>query len=509
MEQDRNNKNPVFRSLAVIEENIQRKLTVESLAKSIHLSKYHYQRMFREIMGDSVMRYVSRRRIALAAADLTETDESILAIALKYGYDSHEGFTRSFRAQMGISPKDYRKYHLSVPTVKKQKEKTTMTDSKTIDEIIRSLNNLIVQIREVTAYTRKNKTAAPDTAVFYSEFWDTVATGADAMADELGAMSERITRLSRRSDEISAGFFIMRTMETMALKSDILAFQVRLTLARAKPEHRTAFEPLSHQYVRLAENARIKINQVAAFFRELITLIFQDMRENAMKKRKDAVAAGCLAAEKLSKDASLPYGYLADEISRIAEELSSPALEDISVSSLEDALFRLEIIASAADLDLLRMPSHRQLFDGIPVFRERLEEALLFFRELSESIVPDIAARQESPEQEENKKHSELAFQSSILLFHLRGEVQKLGQKLSPEQKAAFDKICTRINAVSQPSFHKTMAYSPEKSAEILRQAYEELSEMAETLGACGTPIRFIAEEILHLAKDAVSDSKT
>lgn len=77
MEQDRNNKNPVFRSLAVIEENIQRKLTVESLAKSIHLSRYHYQRLFREIMGDSVMRYVSRRRIALAAADLTETDESI------------------------------------------------------------------------------------------------------------------------------------------------------------------------------------------------------------------------------------------------------------------------------------------------------------------------------------------------------------------------------------------------------------------------------------------------
>ena len=44
-----------------------------------------------------------------------------------------------------------------------------MTDSKTIDEIIRSLNNLIVQIREVTAYTRKNKTAAPDTAVFYGK----------------------------------------------------------------------------------------------------------------------------------------------------------------------------------------------------------------------------------------------------------------------------------------------------------------------------------------------------
>lgn len=510
MEQDRNNKDSIFRSLAVIEENIQRKLTVESLAESIHLSRYHYQRVFREIMGDSVMRYVTRRRIALAAADLTETDESILTIALKYGYDSHEGFTRSFRAQMGVSPKEYRKYHLSVHSSKRKKERTTMTDSKTIDEIIRSLNNLIVQIRETAAYTRKNKAAAPDTSVFYSEFWDTVAAGADAMADELGAVLERITDLSQRPDEISARLLIMRTMETTALKSNILAFQIRLTLARAEPEHRTFFEPISDQYAGLAHNAHIKLNKVAALFRELTTLIFQDMRKNAMQKLQDAAAAGRLAAERLSEDTSLPYGYLADEISQIANGLSSPALEDISVSSLEDALFRLEIIASTADLDLLRMPSHRQLFDGIPVFRERLEETMLFFRELSEHIVPDIAKHEGLPtEQKEKKKCSELAFQSSILLFHLRGEIQKLGHRLSPEQKAAFDKICTKMNAVSQPSLRGTADLSPEKSSGILRRAYEELSAEAEKLGACGTPVRFIAEEILHLAKDAVSDNKT
>lgn len=508
MNKNRNNQDPIFRSLAVIEENIQRKLTVESLAESIHLSRYHYQRLFREIMGDSVMRYVAGRRIALAAADLAETDESILAIALKYGYDSHEGFTRSFRAQMGVSPREYRKYHLSVHSAKKKKEGNAMTDSKTVGEIIRNLNNLIIQIREVTEYTRKNKTSAPDAAAFYSGFWDTAAAGADAMADDLTAALERISHLSQRPDEISAGFFILRTMETTALKADILAFQIRLTLARARPEHRAVFEPISRRYAGLAQNTRIKIHTVTALFRELTGLIFQDMRKNAARKLQDAAAAGRAAAGKLSADPSLPYGYLADEISQIAEALSSLALDEISVSCLEDALLQLEIIASAADLDLLRTPSHRQLFDGIPAFREQLEEAVLLFRELSEYIVPDIAARQEPAEQEEDKEHSETAFQSGILLFHLRGEVQKLGQKLSPEQKAVFDKICTRISAVSQPSLHKAKDPSPEKSAEILRQAYEELSAEAEKLGAWGTPIRLIAEEILHLAKDAVSDGK-
>ena len=47
--------NPVFRSLGVIEERIREKLTVKSLADSVHFSQYHYQRLFREAVGDSVM----------------------------------------------------------------------------------------------------------------------------------------------------------------------------------------------------------------------------------------------------------------------------------------------------------------------------------------------------------------------------------------------------------------------------------------------------------------------
>ena len=79
----------------MIEERIREKLTVEALARGVHFSKYHYQRMFREAVGDSVMGYVTRRKLALAAGELADTDSTVLEIALRYGYDSHEGFTLS------------------------------------------------------------------------------------------------------------------------------------------------------------------------------------------------------------------------------------------------------------------------------------------------------------------------------------------------------------------------------------------------------------------------------
>ena len=62
-----NEKDPIFLSLAMIEERLQEKLTVEILAEGVHFSKYHYQRIFREAVGETVMGYVNRRRLFLAA----------------------------------------------------------------------------------------------------------------------------------------------------------------------------------------------------------------------------------------------------------------------------------------------------------------------------------------------------------------------------------------------------------------------------------------------------------
>ena len=121
------------------------------------------------------------------------------------------------------------------------------------------------------------------------------------------------------------------------------------------PEHQKAFQPQRDRYDALARQARIGAEKIAAFFQELSALIFQDMRQNGKKKLESCVEAGRAAAQTLS-DPSLPYTYIAEEILRIEEELSATPLEEVTLCLLEDASFRLEAVAFAANVDIWRQP---------------------------------------------------------------------------------------------------------------------------------------------------------
>ncbi len=100
------NTDAVIRSLEIIERCISEKLTAEDIAGGVFFSKYHYQRMFRDIVGEGVMEYVKKRRLTLAGTELVQTDASVLDTALKFGYGSHEAFTRAFKSYMGVTPSD-------------------------------------------------------------------------------------------------------------------------------------------------------------------------------------------------------------------------------------------------------------------------------------------------------------------------------------------------------------------------------------------------------------------
>lgn len=96
-------------SIMFIEKNITDDLSIANLANQSFFSKTHYQRLFRQIVGEPVMEYIKNRRLQLACRELFKTDETVLDIALKYGYGSHEGFTRAFKSYFGANPKEFRK----------------------------------------------------------------------------------------------------------------------------------------------------------------------------------------------------------------------------------------------------------------------------------------------------------------------------------------------------------------------------------------------------------------
>ena len=491
-------KDPIFRSLAMIEERIQEKLTVEMLAEGVHFSKHHYQRIFRETMGETVMGYVTRRRLFLAAEDLAETKDSVIAIALKYSYDSHEGFTRSFKAYLGVTPTEYRKYHSAIGFPGAKKEESAMLNSKATDEMIRELNSLIVQAKETAADTRKQKGATGDAATVYTKAWEFASERTEKMAEELKKVLERVNSVTQGTDEISARFLIIKAVEDAAFEASVTAFQVGLMIARAMPEHRAAFQLLCEEYDRLAQNARISSGKIVDFLNELSALIFQDMRKNAAQKIQDAVEAGLEAGEKLS-DPSLPYGYIADGVREIAEELDSLALEEVTAYFLEDTVFRIETILFAADMDILRAPQHRQLFDGISNFKEKLGEAAEFFRNLSWDTTRTIEGVKKDSEIKctAEKAYSDLAMQEGIILFYLKGEIQKLGDAhLDERQKAALNIVCNKMDGAVRMARNTTDERDGSVIKMLLREAYEEMLAEAKKLGVYGGAVRYLAEEM-------------
>jgi len=83
-------------------------LDIEALARSVHLSRAHFIRSFRDTFGEPPHRYLQRRRIERAMSMLRETDLSVTEISLEVGFASLGTFSRTFREIMGTTPTDYR-----------------------------------------------------------------------------------------------------------------------------------------------------------------------------------------------------------------------------------------------------------------------------------------------------------------------------------------------------------------------------------------------------------------
>lgn len=100
----------IQRAINYIEDHLQEDLTMEVIAKQANASEFHFQRTFMILTDLSVGEYIRRRRLTLAAKEMTTTNCKVIDVAYKYGYDTPEAFSKAFRRQHGISPSEARKY---------------------------------------------------------------------------------------------------------------------------------------------------------------------------------------------------------------------------------------------------------------------------------------------------------------------------------------------------------------------------------------------------------------
>ncbi|MCD9024716.1 AraC family transcriptional regulator [Cohnella silvisoli] len=101
-------------ALDLMELKMEERLDIEEIAKAAYVSPFHFQRMFHMITGMTIAEYTRKRKLTLAAQELAMTSSKVLDVALKYGYDSPESFSKAFRKIHGISPSEARNSGVSL-----------------------------------------------------------------------------------------------------------------------------------------------------------------------------------------------------------------------------------------------------------------------------------------------------------------------------------------------------------------------------------------------------------
>lgn len=79
-------------------------LSCEDVAKHIYSSSFHFQRVFSLLTGMTVGEYIRNRRLSLAGQELIISNKKVIDVALKYGYETPESFTKAFSRFHGITP---------------------------------------------------------------------------------------------------------------------------------------------------------------------------------------------------------------------------------------------------------------------------------------------------------------------------------------------------------------------------------------------------------------------
>ncbi len=125
-----------------IEANIGNDLHLDSVAKQAYYSPYHFHRIFKFITGETLNQYTTRRRVEQAALSLIHSDESMVEIAMRLGFNEPSNFSRTFKKYYGLSPSGFRREHPHKFSKIRQLLRKNGQAYPSLEHYIRSIENL-------------------------------------------------------------------------------------------------------------------------------------------------------------------------------------------------------------------------------------------------------------------------------------------------------------------------------------------------------------------------------
>ena len=199
-----------------IEDNLHEPLIPSQIASQVHISSAHLQRGFSALAGLTIGEYIRNRRLSLAGHELMKKDAKVIDIALKFGYETPESFSKAFSRFHGITP-----------SAVKQNSKDLKSYSRLTIKIIMeggSVMDYRIEEREAFDILAKSKMVQSEECVptqigaFWGEFLEaglhkTIKTNLSAfgqMNDETKEFPYSIGDFYQEGQEIPAGFEVLQ-----------------------------------------------------------------------------------------------------------------------------------------------------------------------------------------------------------------------------------------------------------------------------------------------------------
>jgi AraC family transcriptional regulator len=131
----------IQKAVDYIEDNLLTDLKMDEIAKTAYSSVFQFQRVFHILSGFNVGEYIRNRRLSLAAADLQAGNGKIIDIAVKYGYETPESFSRAFERFHGVLPSAARKSGVNLKSFSRLSIKVILEGCSVMDYRIENLDS--------------------------------------------------------------------------------------------------------------------------------------------------------------------------------------------------------------------------------------------------------------------------------------------------------------------------------------------------------------------------------
>lgn len=129
----------VINVLVWLDENITQGLTIHSIAEYSGYSHWHLQRIFKKYTGVTLGSYISKRQLYFAALDLLGQEKDIVLVAMKYGYESQQTFTRAFKSRFRVNPGRVKRF---TPTQAEDFTQQTLKKMFALNAPVKRFNNI-------------------------------------------------------------------------------------------------------------------------------------------------------------------------------------------------------------------------------------------------------------------------------------------------------------------------------------------------------------------------------